>query len=143
VEESAFMLAEWLASEPVHGSIGFPEVVVPVVVMLKRCMKSSSSKSKGVSGKEQGIVKVMLERIEDGSRWVEQIRTRTTFAPSMMDQVKKWEAEIKEKLDESPLAKYLKVQRKARDKRRSLVEKVSGPHTRCVCSIVNFGSTGP
>jgi len=125
VEEAAFLLTEWLASEPVHGSIGFPEVVVPVIVMLRKCLKTSNSKTKGISGKEQGIVKVMLERIEDSARWIEQKRMGAMFAPSRMDEVDEWETEIKQKLDDSPLAKYLKVQRKARDKRRSLIEKVN------------------
>jgi hypothetical protein len=125
VEEAAFLLTEWLASEPVHGSIGFPEIVVPVVVMLRRCLKASNSKTKGISGKEHGVVKVMLERIEDSARWIEQKRTGVMFAPSKMGEVDGWETEIRRKLDDSPLARYLKVQRKAREKRRSLIEKVS------------------
>lgn len=123
VEEAAFLLTEWLASEPVHGSIGFPEIVVPIVVMLRRSLKASNSKTKGTSGKEHGVVKVMLERIEDSARWMEQKRTGVTFGPSKMGEVDEWETEIKQKLGDSPLGKYLKVQRKARDKRRSLLEK--------------------
>ena len=107
-----------------HGSIGFPEIVVPVVVMLRRCLKASNSKT---SGKQHGIVKVILERIEDSSRWMEQKRSNVMFAPARLDEVDEWETEMKQKLDDAPLVKYLKVQRKARDKRRSLIEKVSGP----------------
>src|SRR5260221_8440306 len=96
-EEAAFLLTEWLASEPVHGSIGFPEVVVPVVVMLRRCLKASNTKTKGIYGKEQGIVKVLLERIEDSARWVEQKRMGAMFAPSKKGEVDEWETEIKQK----------------------------------------------
>ena len=124
VEEAAFLLTEWLTSEPVQGSIGFPEIVVPVVVMLRRCLKASNSNTKATSGKEHGVIKVILERIEDTMQWVEQKRKGVTFAPSRMSEVDDWEMEIKQKLDDSPLAKYLKVQRKARDKRRSLIVKV-------------------
>jgi len=123
VEEAAFLLTEWLASEPVHGSIGFPEIVVPVVVMLRRCLKASHSKTKGVLGKEHGVVKVILERIEDSARWMEQKRKGVMFAPSKLNELDEWEAEIKQKLDDSPLSKYLKVQKKVRNKRRSLIEK--------------------
>jgi nucleolar complex protein 2 len=127
VEEAAFLLTEWLASEPVHSSIGFPEIVVPVVVMLRRCLKASNLKPRGLSGKEHGVVKVMLERIEDGARWIEQMRTGVTFAPSIMGEVNEWETEVKENLDDSPLVKYLRVQRKARNKRRDLIDKVKSP----------------
>ena len=118
------MLTEWLASEPVHGSIGFPEVVVPVLVLLRRNLKNANSKTKMSLGKEHGIVKTMLERVEESSRWIEQKRTGVTFAPSKIGDVQEWEKEVREKLNESPLGKYLKVRRKTREKRQSLTEKV-------------------
>lgn len=122
-EEAAFLLTEWLASVSVHGSIGFPEIVVPVVVLLRRSLKNSNLKAKS-SGKEHGIVKTMLERVEESARWIEQKRSGVTFSPSKVGNVQEWEEEIRKKLHESPLGKYLKIQRKAREKRQSLNEKV-------------------
>jgi nucleolar complex protein 2 len=125
VEETAYLLAEWLASRPIQGSIAFPELVVPIVVVLRRAIKagkSSGSYGKNVSGKNIGVVKGLLERVEESSQWVEQRRNGVTFAPGMLAEVEEWESRVK--IEESPLGKYVKVQRKTREKRRLLIEKV-------------------
>ena len=124
VEEGAYLLAEWLASKPVQGTIAFPELVVPLVVVLRKALKSakSPSHSKNVSGKDVEVVKGLVERIEESSKWVEERRSRVRFGPGMLGEVGEWEENLK--IDETPLAKYLKVQRKAREKRNQLVEKV-------------------
>ncbi|KAJ2915338.1 hypothetical protein MD484_g5073, partial [Candolleomyces efflorescens] len=124
VEETCFLLAEWLASPGVHGSIGFPEVVVPITVLLRKSLKASSSSKLGLV-KEQGFVKTLLERVDDSAKWVEQRRKNVNFAPGMLNEVAKWEAEMRGKAveEESPLGKYLKVLRKAREKKRKLLEK--------------------
>ncbi|KDR74079.1 hypothetical protein GALMADRAFT_250813 [Galerina marginata CBS 339.88] len=118
-EETTFLLAEWLASGPVHGSMAFPEVVVPIVVLLKKTLKNKNASS----GKENGAVKVFLERVEESARWMEERRKNVHFAPSRIGDVQDWEKALKAKLDDSPLGKYLKVQKKTREKRRKLVEK--------------------
>jgi nucleolar complex protein 2 len=124
VEETCFLLAEWLASPGVHGSIGFPEVVVPITVLLRKSLKASSSSKVGLA-KEQGFVKTLLERVDDSAKWVEQRRKNVNFAPGMLNEVAKWEKEMRGKVveEESPLGKYVKVLRKAREKKRKLLEK--------------------
>lgn len=113
-------MAEYLASGPVHGSIAFPEMVVPLVTMLRKAMKEA--KSSPWKAKEAGTAKILIERIEESSKWTEQKRKGVAFTPSRMTEVEIWENDIK--LDETPLGRYVKVQRKAREKRRKLVEKV-------------------
>lgn len=113
-------MAEWLASPAVQGSIAFPEIVVPIVVQLRKTLKSART---GSSGKDQGLVKVLLERIEESGRWIEQRRRSVSFAPGKLGNVGEWERELEDKIEDSPLAKYVKVQRKTREKRRKLVEK--------------------
>ncbi|KAF8182875.1 Noc2p family-domain-containing protein [Pholiota molesta] len=103
-EETVYLLAEWLSSAPVHGSIAFPEIVTG-------------------SSKESGLVKVFLERVEESAKWMEQRRKAVQFAPSKIQSVQDWEGDLKAHLPESPLGKYMKVQRKTREKRRKLVEK--------------------
>ena len=132
VEETIYLLAEWLASPPVHGSIGFPEVVVPIVVLLRKSLKghamgqtNGKAKNVGAGGKEHGLLKVFLERVEESAKWMEERRKNVQFSPSKLGDVQDWERGIKGKIEaESPLGKYLKVQRKTREKRRQLVEKV-------------------
>jgi len=118
-EEAAYLVAEYLASTPVQGSIAFPEVVVPIVMVLKKAIKAGKSSS--WKAKEVGIVKGLVERIEDSAKWSEQKRKGVTFAPGRMTEVDAWERNFK--VDDTPLGKYVKVQRKTREKRRKLVEK--------------------
>ncbi|KAF9556463.1 Noc2-domain-containing protein [Agrocybe pediades] len=126
-EEAVYILAEWLASAPVHGSVAFPEMIVPVTVMLRKGLKSSSSSGKGKGGggggKEAALVKLVLERTEESAKWVEAKRRNVEFAPSKLGSVVQWERDVRGQLGDTPLAKYLKVLRKTREKRKSLVEK--------------------
>ncbi|KAG8959627.1 Nucleolar Complex 2 protein [Tulasnella sp. 419] len=115
VEESTFVLAEWC--ETLQGSIAFPEIMVPILMVLKRAVK----KSKG--GKISGCVKALIEKIEDGVRWAENQRSNVGFAPGMDKEVKEWEAKVT--LGEAPIGKWTGLQRKARERKRELLEKVS------------------
>ncbi|EIN05833.1 Noc2-domain-containing protein [Punctularia strigosozonata HHB-11173 SS5] len=127
VEDATFILAEWLASRPVQGSIAFPEIAVPITIVLRKALKSATkSKQSGggkgkPSGKEASFVKGLVDRIEESAKWVEQQRKSVEFAPKQTSQVQEWERAVK--VEESPLGKYVKVQRKAREKRRQLMDK--------------------
>ncbi|KIN95204.1 hypothetical protein M404DRAFT_17121 [Pisolithus tinctorius Marx 270] len=123
VEEATFVLAEWLASPPIQGSIAFPEIVVPVVVTLRKALKSARSASQSALGKEIGMVKGMVERTEESAKWIEQKRKGVGFAPGEMAEVERWESTLN--INESPLAKYVKVQQKARAKRKTLIDKAA------------------
>lgn len=131
VDEGVFILAEWLASTPVQGSIAFPEIIVPLVVTLRKALKSAKSVSKNSLGKEIGAVKGLVERVEESAKWIEQKRKGVGFAPGQMSEVERWESELK--VDDAPLVKYVKVQQKVRAKRRNLVNKVlCSPRCECV-----------
>ncbi|KAF7297154.1 Noc2-domain-containing protein [Mycena indigotica] len=118
VEETSYLLAEWLVSGPVHGSAAFPEIVVPVTVALRKAIKTA----KGT--KELAVVKGLLDRVEESARWLEQRRQKIHLAPNNMGAVREWERGLLESLeDESPLGKYVKMQRKTRERRRKLVDK--------------------
>jgi nucleolar complex protein 2 len=131
VEEAVYVLGEWLASAPVHGSIAFPETVVPVVITLRKSIKAAKTvgSSASSSTKDLGLVKGLLERIEESARWVEQRRKGVAFAPSNLGDVRQWEKTLTAAVEDSPLGKYVKVQRKTRERRRKLIEKVRGPFT--------------
>lgn len=119
IEESSFLLAEYLASAPVHSSVGFPEIIVPIVATLRRSVKAAS-KIKG-KGKEVGTIKALIERVEESVKWVEERRRGVSFGPGKLQDVQKWESEVN--VQETPLGKYVRVLRKTRDKRRKLMEK--------------------
>lgn len=118
--EAAFLTAEWLSVRAVHGSIAFPEVVVPVVTSLRRALKTART-----GPKVSASMKTLVERIEESARWISQRRTGVTFAPGKTDAVDHWEADLE--LDDAPLIKYVRVLHKTREKQRKLVEKVGTP----------------
>ncbi len=124
-EEAAFLLAEHLVSPPVHGSIGFPEMIVPVVLLLRKAIKGAKgAQGKGTKAKEAGLAKVLVERVEESAKWAEQNRKGVSFAPGRLAEVERWEEDAAAKTEDTPLGRYVRVQRKAREKRRKLVEKV-------------------
>jgi nucleolar complex protein 2 len=61
----------------------------------------------------------MVERMET-SKWVLQKRAGVTLGPGRVDSMKDWERDMRVALrDESPLARYVKVVNKTREKRKS------------------------
>ena len=116
--ETVFLTAEWLSVRSVHGSIAFPELVVPIVASLRHALKTARS-----GAKVSGAVKALVERIEESARWVSQRRAGVTFAPGDTAAVGRWEADLE--LDDASLIKYARLLRKTREKQRKLVEKVS------------------
>ncbi|KAI5120624.1 hypothetical protein M0805_009384 [Coniferiporia weirii] len=115
LEEAVFLLAEWAATRHVQGSVAFPELVVPLLATLRKSVK------KAAGAKEAGVVKGLLERVEEGAAWVGERRKTVAFGPRNLDQVRAWERDLN--VDETPLGKYVKSQRKMREKRRKLIEK--------------------
>lgn len=112
-----------------QGSIAFPEIIVPVVIALRRAIKGARNagaggKGKGRAGavKEAGTAKALVERVEESARWVEQRRKDVAFAPGQLEEVRRWEEGVN--VEETPLGKYVKVQRRAKEKQRKLMEKV-------------------
>ncbi len=114
-------MADWLATRVIQGSVAFPEIVVPVVVSVRKSLKAG----KNASGKDVTAVKALVERIEDAARWVDQKRKSLPFAPGNVSKVEGWESEVRAKIEETPMAKYAKILKKTREKRRKLIEKVS------------------
>lgn len=90
---------------------------MPLTVTLKKNLK------KAMGGKEASLVKGLLERMDEGAKWVEQKRKSVGFGPRFTDEVRGWEQAIE--LKDLPISKYVKMQRKVREKRQKLVDKVS------------------
>ncbi|EKM52618.1 uncharacterized protein PHACADRAFT_100037 [Phanerochaete carnosa HHB-10118-sp] len=129
VDEACSVLAEYLASVPVHASVAFPEVTVPVLAALRHAIKAAykftgnGKDKKGKSkGKEAVTVKALVDRVEESVKWVEDRRKGVSFAPEKLDEVHRWENNVK--TEETPLGKFVRVQRKAKENRRRLMEKV-------------------
>ena len=74
-------------------------------------------------GKEAGNVKGFVERVEETAKYVAEKRKAVTFSPKNLDLVRRWEGQLSSDSGETPLGKYVKSQRKARERRRKLLEK--------------------
>ncbi|KAF8507692.1 Noc2-domain-containing protein [Hysterangium stoloniferum] len=116
-EEAVFVLAEWMGTAQVQGSIAFPEICVPIKMVLRKSLKGSKG------AKQAASVKMLIERMEEGAKWIEERRRGVKFAPADVDDVHGWEEDVRLKLGDTPVGKALKILRKAREKRMKLLEK--------------------
>ena len=122
VEEATYLLGDYLSTRPIMGNIAFPEVVTPIVVTLRRALKTGKMSGGSVRSKEIGMVKNLVERIEESARVTEKQRLTVRFGPGDTTEVDEWGEMFN--IDDTPLGRYIKVQKKARDKKRKLAEKV-------------------
>ncbi|KZF22014.1 Noc2-domain-containing protein [Xylona heveae TC161] len=117
-------------------NIAFPELSLPATVLLRRWLKTASSKAgkgpgkrgrpsgKGGAGiknsKVTSAIVLVLHKIEDNARWVEERRARVDFAPSDRAAVDAFLKDVE--WEKTPLGAFVVGQRKAREKRDRLLE---------------------
>ena len=123
IEEAAYLLGDYLSTQPIMGSIAFPEVVTPVVVTLRRALKAGKASGGSAKSKEIGTIKSLVERVEESAKVTEKLRLSVKFGPGDTKEVDEWEEGLD--IEGSPLGRYMKVQRKVMEKKRKLVEKAS------------------
>lgn len=102
-------------------NIAFPELSLPVVVMLKRWIKEVSSKSSGNRNtKITQMIALLVQKIESNSRWIEEKRLDVTYAPKDRAEVEGFLKEVE--WETTPLGAFVKGQRKLRTEKAKLVE---------------------
>jgi len=121
-----YLLTEWCSD--VQDSVAFPEIMVPIIIGLKRCLKitkkgagTGKANGKAGDGKSGKAIKTLVERIEEGIEWSKEKRRTVSFAPNDREQVDRWETTIK--IKETPLGKYAGVLKKTRERNRAILEK--------------------
>ncbi|KAK2762258.1 Nucleolar Complex 2 protein [Arachnomyces sp. PD_36] len=118
-EEVAELLSEFFVLWT--KSIAFPELSLPVVVMLKRWIKEVSSKSSGNRNtKITQMIALLVQKIESNSRWIEEKRLDVTYAPKDRAEVEGFLKEVE--WETTPLGAFVKGQRKLRTEKAKLVE---------------------
>ncbi|EGE00617.1 ribosome assembly protein Noc2 [Trichophyton tonsurans CBS 112818] len=102
-------------------NIAFPELALPVIVMLKRWLKEVSSRFSGNKNpKVSQIFMLLVQKIEANCRWIEERRAKVIFAPRNRAEV---EGFLKEaEWDTTPLGAFVKTQRVQRAERAKLLE---------------------
>ncbi|KAI9794064.1 MAG: Nucleolar Complex 2 protein [Peltula sp. TS41687] len=127
-EQVGELLSEFLVQWT--KSIAFPELALPVVVMLKRWLKEvSSSSHRGNSSSGAGnknnklnsAMVLLVQKLEANSRWIDDHRAKVDFAPNDRAGVESFLADTE--WTTSPLGAFVVGQRKQREERERLIEK--------------------
>lgn len=118
-EQIAELFAEFFVIWCTH--IAYPELALPVVVMLKRWLKDVKSRNKGNKNvKVSNLIILLLQKLETNSKWIEERRAKVDFAPNNrvgVDEFLKgfdWE--------KTPLGAYVAGQRKLKAEKLKLEE---------------------
>lgn len=102
-------------------SIAFPELALPVNVMLKRWLKEASNKSSGnKNSKINSQFVLLVQKLEANAKFIEEKRSKVDFAPNNRAGVEgflkgfEWE--------KTPLGAFVVGQRKQREEKHRLIE---------------------
>jgi nucleolar complex protein 2 len=102
-------------------SIAFPELQVPVVVMLKRWLRTASSKTTGNKNtKLNQSLLLLVQKLESNAKWIEERRNKVQFSPKDRAEV---EAFLKDVAwEDTPLGAFVVGQRKVREEKKKVLE---------------------
>lgn len=102
-------------------NIAFPELALPVIVLLKRWIKAHAKKGAGnKNGKVNALVTLLIQKLEANSKWVEEKRVKVDFAPNDRAGVEGFLKDVE--WEKSPLGAYIVGQRKTRDQKAKMLE---------------------
>ncbi|WVN87242.1 uncharacterized protein L203_102419 [Cryptococcus depauperatus CBS 7841] len=114
-EELVFLLGEYHAA--VSTQIAFPEMILPVIVTIKKHIK------KGTAGSPKVVssLKTLIEKLEATKTFIETKRRNVSFAPKDRVEMERFleghGAEV------TPVGNWMRLQRKIREQKRREVEK--------------------
>lgn len=101
-------------------SIAYPELQLPVTVMLKRWLKAASSKTSGNrNGKVNQALILLVQKSEANARWIEERRNKVTFSPKDRAEVEGFLKDVEWK--ECPLGAFVVGQRELREQRKKVL----------------------
>lgn len=118
-EQVAELLAEFFILWT--KNIAFPELALPVVVMLKRWVKAMTKKTGGNrNSKINSLIALLVQKLEANSRWIEEKRAKVDFAPNNRAGVEGFLKDVE--WEKTPLGAYVAGQRKSRDQKAKMLE---------------------
>ncbi|KAF3002635.1 Nucleolar Complex 2 protein [Curvularia kusanoi] len=102
-------------------NIAFPELALPVIVMLKRWVKAMTKKSSGNrNAKLNSLFALLIQKLEANTKWIEEKRTKIDFAPNDRAGVDNFLKGVE--WEKTPLGAYVAGQRKIRDQKQKQLE---------------------
>lgn len=118
-EQVAELLAEFFVLWA--KNIAFPELALPVIVMLKRWVKAMTKKSSGNrNAKVSSIMALLIQKLEANSKWIEEKRAKVDFAPNNRAGVEGFLKDVD--WEKAPLGAFVAGQRKAREQKNKMLE---------------------
>jgi len=132
-EQVQELLAEFLGAWA--GSVAFPELALPVVVTLRRWLKEanggsnrggSNGKGGNHNAKANGMMTLLLQKVEAQSEFVATRRARVDFAPNDKKGVEGFLREVE--ADKMPLGAFVKGLRLRRQERAKVLAEVDREH---------------
>jgi nucleolar complex protein 2 len=102
-------------------NIAFPELALPVIVMLKRWVKAMSKKNGGnKNGKVNSMLVLLIQKLEANSKFVEEKRAKVDFAPNDRAGVEGFLKDVD--WEKTPLGAFVSGQRKSREQKAKMLE---------------------
>jgi nucleolar complex protein 2 len=118
-EQVAELLAEFFVLWT--KNIAFPELALPVIVMLKRWVKAMTKKASGNrNAKISSLIALLVQKLEANSRWIEEKRAKVEFAPNNRAGVEGFLKDVDEA--KSPLGAFVAGQRRSREQKQKMLE---------------------
>lgn len=118
-EQIAELLSEFFVLWSKH--IAFPELSVPIVVMLKRWLKQASARTGGNKNtKVNQMILLLVQKVEANARWVEERRANVTYTPRNRAEVETFLKDVS--WEATPLGAFVKIQRTLREERAAILE---------------------
>lgn len=101
-------------------SIAYPELQLPVTVMLKRWLKAASKQSTGnKNAKLNQNLLLLVQKSEANAKWITERRNKVTFTPRDRTEVANFMKEVS--WDETPMGAFVQSQRKLMESRHKTV----------------------
>ncbi|RJE18086.1 nucleolar complex protein [Aspergillus sclerotialis] len=118
-EQVAELLSEFFVLWTKH--IAFPELSVPIVVMLKRWLRQVGSRSNGnKNAKVSQMILLLVQKVEANAKWIEERRLNVSYTPRNRTEVDTFLKDVSWEV--TPLGAFVKSQRKLREERAAILE---------------------
>jgi nucleolar complex protein 2 len=119
-EEVTELLAEFFVLWT--KSIAFPELALPVAIILRRWIKESSHRVTGNKNpKITSALVLLVQKLNANTSWVEEKRNKVEFAPNDRSQV---DAFLKdENWEKTPLGAFVVGQRRSKEEKEKVLER--------------------
>ncbi|KAH8597397.1 Noc2p family-domain-containing protein [Bisporella sp. PMI_857] len=102
-------------------SIAFPELALPVIVMIKRWLKDAGKKSLGnKNNKVNSMLLLIIQKLEASGKFIEEKRSKVDFAPNNRAGVDGFLKDFA--WEKTPLGAFVVGQRKQREEKAKMLE---------------------